>query len=121
MYQTAALTQRLSCTRARVVRTVALCCAIWLPWAAWAQANNDVLSAGSRGWWHGEFKDEFHEGTCSVKAEGKNREYKREIKCKDGVGASWRGQWKTEFRDGKCLIKQEAKRDEFKEEVKCSR
>jgi len=91
-----------------------------MPSAALAQANNDVLSAGSRGWWRGEFKDEFHEGTCSVKAEGKNREYKREIKCKDGVGASWRGEWKTEFRDGRCQIKQEAKHDVFKEEVKCS-
>lgn len=56
-----------------------------------------------------------------MKTESKPGEYKREIKCNDGVGATWRGQWKTEFRDGLCLIKQEAKRDEFKEEIKCER
>lgn len=121
MPKIAAVTPPLFLGAQNALRAIALCCAVVLPCAALAQASNDVLSAGSRGWWRGEFKDEFHEGTCFVKAEGKNREYKREIKCKDGIGASWRGEWKTEFRDGRCQIKQEAKRDVFKEEVKCSR
>jgi hypothetical protein len=55
-----------------------------------------------------------------VKLEAKRGEYKREIKCKDGAGASWeRGEWKEEYRDGPCLVKIEAKRDEYKEEIKC--
>ena len=62
-------------------------------------------------------REDFWSGPCEVKIESKRGEFKREIKCKDGVGARWRGEWKTEFRD--CFIKQEAKRDEFKEEVKC--
>jgi hypothetical protein len=56
-----------------------------------------------------------------VKLESKRGEFKREIKCKDGVGASWHGEWKKEFWDGPCKVKVEAKRDEYKEEVKCQR
>jgi hypothetical protein len=70
-------------------------------------------------WWRGEVRQDFWGGPCEVKTESKRGEYKREIKCKDGVGATWRGQWKTEFRDGRCLVKQEATREEFKEEIKC--
>lgn len=72
-------------------------------------------------WYHGQWKEDFWDGPCEVKIESKRGEFKREIKCKDGIGATWQGEWKTEFRDGPCLIKQEAKRDEFKEEVKCAR
>lgn len=72
-------------------------------------------------WWQGHSKDEFWDGPCEVKIESKRGEFKREVKCKDGVGAQWRGEWKKEFRDGPCLVKQEAKHDEFKEEVKCER
>lgn len=72
-------------------------------------------------WSRNEWKEEYRNGPCEVKREAKNGEFKREIKCKDGVGARWRGEWKKEFRDGPCLVKQEAKRDEFKEEVKCDR
>jgi hypothetical protein len=73
-------------------------------------------------WWRGEWDDGFWSGEpCAVKVESKRGEFKREIKCPNGVGATWRGQWKTEYRDGPCLVKQEAKRDEFKEEVKCER
>ena len=46
-------------------------------------------------------------------------EFKREVKCKDGIGARWRGEWKKEYWDGPCKVKIEAKRDEFREEVKC--
>ena len=56
-----------------------------------------------------------------VKIESKRGEFKREIKCKDGVGARWRGEGKHEFRDGPCTVKVDAKRDEYKEEVKCDR
>jgi hypothetical protein len=72
-------------------------------------------------WWHGEWKEEFWDSPCEVKLESKRGEFKREIKCKDGVGASWHGEWKKEFWDGPCKVKVEAKRDEYKEEVKCQR
>lgn len=84
-----------------------------------ALADDDLRSPDSKRWWRGEWKEEFRDGPCRVKTESKDGEYKREIKCKDGIGAPWRGEWKSEFRDGPCLVKQEAKRDEFKEEVKC--
>ena len=72
-------------------------------------------------WWQGEWKEEFWDGPCTVKIESKRGEFKREIKCKDGVGARWRGEGKHEFRDGPCTVKVDAKRDEYKEEVKCDR
>jgi hypothetical protein len=68
-----------------------------------------------------EWKDEFWDGPCQVKREAKRGEFKREIKCQDGVGAHWHGEWKKEFKDGPCQVKIEAKRDEYKEEVKCDR
>lgn len=77
-------------------------------------------NSGKR-WWGGEWKEEFWDGPCEVKIESKRGEFKREVKCKDGIGARWGGEWKREFRDGRCLVKQDAKRDEFKEEVKCPR
>lgn len=86
-----------------------------------AFAADDARSRDGKRWWRGEWKEEFWDGPCEVKIESKRGEFKREIKCKDGVGAQWRGEWKKEFRDGPCLVKQEAKRDEFKEEVKCER
>ena len=56
---------------------------------------------------------------------GENRiragEFKRVIKCKDGIGADWGGEWKKEYWDGNCKVKQEANFDEFKEEIKCER
>jgi hypothetical protein len=72
-------------------------------------------------WWRGEWKEAFWDGPCEVKIESKRGEFKREIKCKDGVGAGWREHGKREFRDGPCLVKVDAKRDEYKEEVKCDR
>lgn len=74
----------------------------------------------ARFFWQDEWKEEFQDGLCQVKLESKPGEFKREVKCKDGVGADWQGEWKTEFRDGPCLVKQDVKRDEFKEEVKCT-
>lgn len=82
-------------------------------------ADDDDRFRDKKHWWEGEWKDELWDGSCEVKIESKRREFKREIKCKDGIGARWDGEWKKEFRDGPCKIKQEAKRDEFKEEVKC--
>jgi hypothetical protein len=76
---------------------------------------------GQESWWRGEWKEEFWNGPCEVKLESKRGEFKREIKCKDGVGARWRDEGKREFRDGPCTVKVEAKRDEYKEEVKCDR
>lgn len=77
---------------------------------------------GGRGrWWSGAWQEEFWNGPCEVKLESKRGEFKREIKCKDGVGARWRDEGKREFRDGPCTVKVEAKRDEYKEEVKCDR
>ncbi len=83
--------------------------------------GDDWRGEGGPGrWWRGEW-EEFWDGPCEVKLESKRGEFKREIKCKDGVGARWRGEWKKEFRDGPCQVKLEAKRDEYKEEVKCER
>ena len=86
-----------------------------------AFADDSMRPRDGQRWWRGEIRHDFWGGPCEVKTESKPGEYKREVKCKDGVGATWRGEWKTEFRDGPCLIKQEAKRDEFKEEIKCER
>jgi len=66
-------------------------------------------------------KDEFWDGPCRVKVEAKRGEFKREITCKDGVGARWHGEWQQEFWDGPCRVKVEAKRDAYKEEVTCER
>jgi hypothetical protein len=68
-----------------------------------------------------EWKDEFWDGPCRVKREAKGGEFKKEITCKDGVGARWHGEWKKEFWDGPCRVKVEATHDEYKEEVKCDR
>jgi hypothetical protein len=68
-----------------------------------------------------EWKDEFWDGPCQVKREAKRGEFKREIKCKDGIGARWQGECKKEFWDGPCQVKVEATRDEYKEEVTCDR
>jgi hypothetical protein len=71
-------------------------------------------------WWRGTCHEQFLADPCEVKLEAKRGEYKREIKCQDGVGAFWeRGEWKEEYRDGSCLVKIEAKRDEYKEHVQC--
>jgi hypothetical protein len=86
-----------------------------------ALAGDDGRPRHGTRWWHDEWNQEFWDGPCEVKIESKRGEFKREIKCKDGIGAQWRGEWKTEFHDGPCLVKQEAKREEFKEEVKCER
>jgi hypothetical protein len=84
-------------------------------------ADDDGPRRDKTPWWEGEWKEEYWNGPCEVKIESKRGEFKREIKCKDGVGARWGGVWKREFQDGSCRVKQEAKRDEFKEEVKCER
>ena len=76
---------------------------------------------GQERWWRGEWKDEFRDGPCRVKREATRREFKREITCKNGVGARWHGEWKQEFWDGPCQVKVEATRDAYKEEVKCDR
>lgn len=89
--------------------------------AAAAVHADDRRSPRDRHWWQDEWKEEYWDGPCQVKSESKRDEFKREIKCKDGIGAPWRGEWKSEFRDGPCLIKQDVKRDEFKEEIKCER
>lgn len=84
-----------------------------------AAADDDMRPRDGKRWWRGEVHPGFWGGPCAVKTESKPTEYKREIKCRDGIGAPWHGTWKTEFRDGPCFVKQEAKRDEFKEEIKC--
>ncbi|PKO87446.1 MAG: hypothetical protein CVU18_10600 [Betaproteobacteria bacterium HGW-Betaproteobacteria-12] len=87
--------------------------------AAGAAQADDLRSPRDKRWWNDEWKEEYWDGPCQIKSESKRDEFKREIKCKDGIGAQWRGEWKSEFRDGPCLIKQDVKRDEFKEEIKC--
>ncbi len=70
-------------------------------------------------WWRKEWREPYWSRPCEVKLESKPGEFKREVKCKDGVGATWRGEWKEEFWDGPCKVKIEASREELKEEVKC--
>ncbi len=72
-----------------------------------------------RRWWRNDWREEYWARPCEVKLESKRGEFKREVKCKDGIGATWRGEWKEEFWDGPCKVKLEASREEFKEEVKC--
>jgi hypothetical protein len=87
-----------------------------------APGDDRTGTAGDRGrWWRGEWKEEFWNGPCEVKLESRRGEFKREIKCKDGVGARWRDRGKREFRDGPCMVKIDAKQDEYKEEVTCDR
>lgn len=84
-------------------------------------AADDGRARDGRRWAQGDWKEAFWDGPCEVKIESKRGEYKRELKCKEGLGAQWRGEWKSEFQDGPCLVKQEARHDEFNEEVKCER
>ncbi|KAA0975422.1 hypothetical protein FQ185_07925 [Pseudomonas sp. ANT_H12B] len=54
-------------------------------------ASADHWRGGREG---GEWKDEYRDGPCKVKIESKDDEYKEEIKCPNGRGASWRrGEW----------------------------
>jgi hypothetical protein len=85
---------------------------------AFAQGS---MPKDGRNWWHGDWQEQYLDGLCEVKVESKRGEYKREIKCKDGLGAKWRGEGKKEFREGGCLVKQDFSREQFKEEVKCPR
>ena len=70
-------------------------------------------------WWRNEWRDPYWSRPCEVKLESKPGEFKREVKCEKGIGATWRGDWKEEFWDGPCFVKIEASREVFKEEVKC--
>lgn len=72
-----------------------------------------------RHWWRDSWREPYWESPCEFKLESKPGEFKQEIKCKDGRGATWRGEWKEEFSDGPCKVKLEASREVFKEEVKC--
>jgi len=72
-----------------------------------------------RTWWYENWREPYWESPCELKIESKPGEFKREVKCKDGVGATWSGEWKVEFWDGPCKVKLEATREELKEEVKC--
>ncbi len=84
-------------------------------------ADDYSRRGGRERWGKEEIKEEYRDGPCEVKIESKRGEFKRVVKCKDGIGADWRGEWKKEFWDGNCKVQQEAKFDEFKEEVKCER
>lgn len=85
-----------------------------------AVANDDDRER-NRLWWHEEWREDYWNRPCELKLESKRGEFKREVKCKNGIGASWQGEWKEEFWDGPCKVKLEATREEFKEEVKCER
>jgi hypothetical protein len=65
------------------------------------------------------FPDPYYARSCESKFEAKPDEVKREIKCKDGIGAGWRGEWKGEYRDGPCLVTVEATRDLYRKAIKC--
>jgi hypothetical protein len=78
--------------------------------------NNDDTK---RRWWRNNWREDYWARPCEVKLESKRGEFKTEVKCKDGVGASWHGEWKEEFWDGPCKVKLEASCEEFRKEVKC--
>lgn len=86
-----------------------------------AFADDYSRRGGRERWGDEEVKEEYWDGPCEVKIESKRGEFKRVIKCKDGIGADWGGEWKKEYWDGNCKVKQEAKFDEFKEEIKCEK
>jgi hypothetical protein len=67
-----------------------------------ALADDNDRYRDNKHWREGEWKEEFWDGPCEVKIESKRGEFKREIKCKDGIGAWWDGEWKKEFWDGPC-------------------
>jgi len=100
---------------------LALLAASVLVCQAAALAAESGMPRDGRNWWHGDWQEQYRDGLCEVKVESKRGEYKREIKCKDGLGAKWRGEGKKEFREGGCLVKQDYTREQFKEEVKCPR
>ncbi|AGU53735.1 putative membrane protein [Variovorax paradoxus B4] len=81
--------------------------------------DDDSKKRWRRGDWQSNWRDDRWARPCEVKQESKRGEFKREVKCKDGVGATWQGEWKDEFQDGPCKVKLEASREVFKEEVKC--
>lgn len=81
--------------------------------------DDDSKKRWRRGDWRSDWREDRWAQPCEVKQESKRGEFKREVKCKDGIGATWRGEWKDEFRDGPCKVKLEASREVFKEEVKC--
>ena len=81
--------------------------------------DDDSKKRWRRNDWRSDWSEDRWARPCEVKQESKGGEFKREVKCKDGIGATWRGEWKDEFRDGPCRVKLEASREVFKEEVKC--
>jgi hypothetical protein len=83
------------------------------------QVPNDKPSRDGRRWWQSDWQEQYRDGLCDVTVESKRGVYKREIRCKDGIGASWTGEGIKEFRDGGCTVLQDAKRDIFKETVRC--
>jgi hypothetical protein len=83
------------------------------------QVPADKSSREGRRWWQSDWQEQYRDGLCDVKVESKGSTYKREIRCKDGIGASWRGEGIKEFRDGGCMVLQDAKRETFKETVTC--
>lgn len=93
-----------------------------IAWAPPAPAHDPRGGPSGHGpWWRGDWREEYWNGPCEVKIESRRGEFKREIKCRDGVGARWRDGEKREFRDGPCRVKVEARSDWYKEEVKCDR
>ena len=73
-----------------------------------------------RNWWREARHDPNWGKPCPIKLEKTKNGYTREVRCKNGVGASWRGDWTDEFQDGSCRVKLQATRDVFREEVRCN-
>ena len=101
----------------RAVAAIFLLSAISAPYAL--ADDDDSKKRWRRNDWRSDWREDRWAMPCEVKQESKRGEFKREVKCKDGIGATWRGEWKDEFRDGPCKVKLEASREVFKEEVKC--
>ncbi|MFN2427992.1 MAG: hypothetical protein ABR587_16265 [Candidatus Binatia bacterium] len=81
--------------------------------------NVAVADEPIRNWWRDARYNPNWGKPCEVRIDSKKHEYKREVRCPQGMEPAWRGNWKEEFRDGPCEVKLEATRYVFKEEVKC--
>lgn len=83
-------------------------------------APSGASGADPKRWWLGDWSDGYATGRCTVRVEGARGQFRREIRCPDGIGARWGGEWRAEYRDGECYVKQVATRETFVEDVECS-
>lgn len=72
-------------------------------------------------WWHDSQRGSDWGKPCEVKIDSRPGYFKRQVRCRNGVGALWRGNWTEVFWDGSCKVTLVATRDTFREEIRCGR